>query len=56
MGKIFKNWKKMGKISNKHCNKYRKIRTWGKILMIKKIETKLKIKRLKKKQSNKVKN
>ena len=32
MGKIFKNWKKnWEKLQNKkHCNKYRKIRIWGK--------------------------
>ena len=41
MGKIFKYWKKWGKFQNKkHCNKYRKIRIWGKNIDDKKIETK----------------
>ena len=36
--KAGKKWEKFQ--NKKHCNKYRKIRIWGKILMIKKIETK----------------
>ena len=39
MGKILKNWQKWEKFQNeKHCNKYRKIRIWEKLLMIKKLK------------------
>ena len=36
MGKIFKNWEKLERFPNKkHCNNYKKIRKWEKIMRIK---------------------
>ena len=57
MGKIFKNLKKLENFQKKkHCNKYRKIRIWGKDINHKKNWDKMKNKKIEKETKQKVKN